>query len=197
MQAVVLGMGLICNFALGLVKLYVGLSSNSLAVYCDAVNSFGDAVLCAGVFAVLVFLKPHDERAKRRIESLLTFCLGLMIAAAGLYFLYCGTERILYPLPIAYLRKYAALLAGTIVVKLALAFAYSVIGKKRDSKPLKALLTDSFLDCAVTLFSLAGLLLSAKLPFAADGVFAVVIGAAVAVSAGKTVVKEAKYLIYS
>jgi len=68
--------------------------------------------------------------------------------------------------------------------------------KQKASKPLKVLLADCILDCAVSLSALAGLLLSAKLPFAADGVFAVVIGAAVAVSALKTVQEEAKFLIY-
>ncbi|MGN0570675.1 MAG: cation transporter [Candidatus Fimenecus sp.] len=196
MQAGVMAVGLLCNLLLGLVKLYIGISSNSLAVYCDAVNNFGDALLCAAVLSAVLLMKTHDEQIHRRAESLLTFCIGLVLAVAGIYFLYSGTERILYPLPIAYLRKYAVLLACTLPVKVFLAVLYHTVGKKKQSKPFKALFMDCLLDCAVTLFSLMGLLLSSKLPFAADGVFAVVIGAAVAVSAGKTVIREAKFLIY-
>lgn len=196
MQAGVMAVGLLFNLLLAFVKLYVGISSNSLAVYCDAVNNFGDALLCAAVLAAVLLLKTRSEQVRRRAESLLTFCIGLVLAVAGVYFLYSGTERILYPLPISYLRKYVVLLACTVPVKVLLAVLYHTVGKKQQSKPFKALFVDCLLDCAVTLFSLAGLLLSAKLPFAADGVFAVVIGTAVAVSAGKTVQREAKYLIY-
>lgn len=196
MHAGVLILGLCCNLLLGLLKLYVAVGSNSLAVYCDAVNNFGDTVLCLAVFLCLQCFKNREARFAARAESLLTFCVGLGIAVAGVYFLYNGADRILYPLPIAYLRKYALLLACTVPFKVILALAYNFASKKKASKPLKALFADCILDCAVTLSALAGLLLSAKLPFAADGVFAVVIGAAVAVSAVKTVQKEAKFLIY-
>lgn len=49
MLAGVMAVGLLFNLLLAFVKLYVGISSNSLAVYCDAVNNFGDALLCAAV----------------------------------------------------------------------------------------------------------------------------------------------------
>lgn len=197
MQALAMAVGLLCNLLLALVKLYVGISSNSLAVYCDAVNNFGDALLCTAVLIAVLFLCAQSGQIRRRAESLLTFCIGLVLFVAGAYFFYSGVDRILYPLPIAYLKKYAVLLARTVPVKVFLAVLYYFVGKKQQGKPFRALFTDCLLDCAVTLFSLAGLLLSSKLPFAADGVFAVVIGAAVAVTAVKTIVKEAKYLVFN
>ena len=42
--------GIVCNFLLFLVKLFVGISSNSLAVYCDSINNLGD------IFASLIAL---------------------------------------------------------------------------------------------------------------------------------------------
>lgn len=197
MQALAMAVGLLCNLLLALVKLYVGISSNSLAVYCDAVNNFGDALLCTAVLIAVLFLRAQSGQIRRRAESLLTFCIGLVLFVAGAYFFYSGVDRILYPLPIAYLKKYAVLLACTVPVKVFLAVLYYFVGKRQKGKPFRALFTDCLLDCAVTLFSLAGLLLSSKLPFAADGVLAVVIGAAVAATAVKTIVKEAKYLVFN
>lgn len=117
MQALAMAVGLLCNLLLALVKLYVGISSNSLAVYCDAVNNFGDALLCTAVLIAVLFLCAQSGQIRRRAESLLTFCIGLVLFVAGAYFFYSGVDRILYPLPIAYLKKYAVLLACTVPVK--------------------------------------------------------------------------------
>lgn len=73
MQALAMAVGLLCNLLLALVKLYVGISSNSLAVYCDAVNNFGDALLCTAVLIAVLFLRAQSGQIRRRAESLLTF----------------------------------------------------------------------------------------------------------------------------
>ena len=60
---------------------------------------------------------------------------------------------------------------------------------------VEAMVLDSFLDCATTIFALMGLFLITKINFAADGIFAIIIGAAVTVSAVKNIIEQSRYLI--
>lgn len=48
--------GIACNLSLFLIKLYVGISSNSLAIYCDSVNNLGILFLLSLHFSVLFLL---------------------------------------------------------------------------------------------------------------------------------------------
>jgi divalent metal cation (Fe/Co/Zn/Cd) transporter len=59
----------------------------------------------------------------------------------------------------------------------------------------KAMVLDSFLDCAVTLFALMGLFLITKLNFSIDGIFAIIVGIFVTVSAVKNIIEQTKFLI--
>ena len=72
---------------------------------------------------------------------------------------------------------------------------YMAFNDKKPSPVLKALITDSFLDCAITVFALMGLFLITKVRFAIDGIFAVIIGTLVTVSAFKNLIGQAKYLV--
>lgn len=113
----------------------------------------------------------------------------------GAYFAYNGLERLMYPLKIAYSTEYAVIIIATIFVKIAMGFMFMGFNKKASSPVLKALIMDSFLDCAITLFVLIGLFLIVKINLAVDGIFAVITGAIISISALKGLIEQAKYLI--
>lgn len=187
--------GAILNVLLFFVKLYVGISSNSLSVYCDAINNLGDTFACMIALLGFIIAKRTGEKKQLKIQSLCTFVISMIICVTGAYFVYNGLERLMYPLQISYSNQYAVIITVTVFVKILMGFMYIAFNKKKPSPVLKALITDSFLDCAVTIFALMGLFLITKVKFAADGIFAVIIGTMITVEAFKNLIEQAKFLV--
>lgn len=187
--------GLTVNFALFLIKLYVSISSGSLAIYCDGINNLGDTLSCIIALVGFALAIRLDEKKSSRAQSLASFVIGLILAFTGAYFAYNGIERLMHPVPISFLYKYAILISVTALAKLIMGIVYFKINRKHTSPVYKTLIMDSFLDCAVTLSTLISLTLSVKINFAIDSILSIVIGIAVAISAVKTLWAQCKYLI--
>lgn len=187
--------GAILNLGLFFTKLYVGLSTNSLSIYCDSINNLGDTLAC--VIAIMGFwlaLKMSDKKSKRT-QSLATFVISIFIAVTGAYFVYNGLQRMMYPLKISYSANYAYIITATVFVKILMAVMYMMFNKKSPSPVLKALVLDSILDAMITVFALMGLFLVTRVKFAVDGAFAIIIGTMVVVSSAKNIISQGKYLI--
>lgn len=187
--------GTAVNFLLFLTKLYIGIASGSLAIYCDGVNNLGDTFACAAAVLGFALSIKLSEKKSLKTQSLCTFVISLLIAATGVYFVYSGTERLFYPTPVSYTLSFALIITATIGVKILLALMFRFFDKKQPSPVLKALVLDSILDCFITLFALMGLVLVRKLNYAVDGLFAVISGSIITVSAIKNIISESKYLI--
>lgn len=187
--------GLIMNFGLFLLKVYVSISSNSLTIYCDAINNLGDTLSCIVGIVGFLLISKMSEIKSLRLQSLCTFVISIIISISGAYFVYNGMERVFYPLPVSYSVKYALLVALTIIIKIIMGIVYYLFNKKAESAVLKALVLDCVLDCFVTSFALMSLVLVGKINFAIDGIFAVVTGVIITASAIKTLIDQAKYLV--
>lgn len=187
--------GLSANFILFLIKLFVSISSGSLAIYCDGINNLGDTMSCIIALVGFILMSKLDERKNNRIQALAAFIIGLILAFTGAYFAYNGIQRLMYPVAISYIYKYAILIGITIFVKLAMAIIYTLINRKKASPVFKTLIIDSALDCAITLSTLLSLTLSVKINFAIDSIMSIVIGIIVTINAVKTVFSHGKYLI--
>ncbi len=187
--------GVICNFVLFLIKLYVGISSNSLAIYCDSVNNMGDALSCLLALLGFVFVLKSGERKSSRIQSLCSFVIGIVVAVTGAYCVYSGLERVVYPLPVSYSYKYALLIIATAAVKFAMGGVYTYINKKSPSPVIKVMALDSFLDFGITFAALLGFYLIREVNFAVDGFFGIAIGTVILISSVKTVVEQTKKLV--
>ncbi|MBR6391944.1 MAG: cation transporter [Eubacterium sp.] len=187
--------GAVLNFTLAVVKLYIGISSNLLTIYCDAVNNLADNFSCVLAIGGFILVKKLGERQSERAQSLCTFVISAIVAVTGIYFVYNGLERFLYPTPVVYSVKYAVLIAVTVGVKIFMAVMYKAFNKHENSDVLRALVTDSILDCFITVAALMSLFLVSKLNYAVDGVFAVVTGGIITVSAIRSLIKEAKFLV--
>ena len=187
--------GAVLNFTLAVIKLYIGISSNLLTIYCDAVNNLADNFSCVLAIGGFILVKKLGERQSERAQSLCTFVISAIVAVTGIYFVYNGLERFLYPTPVVYSIKYAVLIAITVGVKIFMAVMYKAFNKHENSDVLRALVTDSVLDCFITVAALMSLFLVSKLNYAVDGVFAVVTGGIITVSAIRSLIKEAKFLV--
>ena len=187
--------GVTGNLLLFFIKLYIGISSNCLSVYCDAINNLGDTAACGIALASFLLIRRMDERRGVRTQSLSTLFISIFIAVTGVYFIYNGLERTMYPLPVSYATRYAVLLAATVPLKALLGVVFASFNRKRESAILRALVLDSILDCFITLAALMSLLLIQRVNFAADGIFALITGGVITVSALRNIIGESRRLI--
>ncbi len=188
--------GMLTNFLLFCIKLYIGNASFSLTIYCDAINNLGDTFSCGlAMLGFLLALKYSDSLRSERAQSLVAFVISIIIAVTGLFFVYRGLDRLMYPSGVVYTKKYLWLIAASIFVKAALGTLMIRLNKKAASPIISALALDSFLDCFVTVFTLMGTVLITKVNFAFDAYFAFLCGGIIFAQAVRCIVKESKFLI--
>lgn len=174
------------------IKLYIGLSVGSIAIYTDAVNSLADCAVCiaAAVGFHLISSKPSKEYpfGTGRSEDLLNLLISSVIAATGFAFAYTSLERLMYPVPVWYSSLYAVIIAATAAVKLLLVFYFRAVLKKYGSETVKGIETDSLLDFFITLCTLISFTLSEKVSFSIDGAAGMIISLILIVQGIKMIV---------
>lgn len=171
--------GAAVNLLLFFVKLYIGLSSNSIAIYADSLNSLTD---CAVFLAVIIGFRLSSSKksgsypfGKGRAEELTELLISAVILVSGGVFAYISFERVLYPVPVWYSLHYAVIIAATAAVKLGLSFFFANASKKLGSDTLKGIAADSRLDFFITLCTLISFTLSSESGFSVDGVAGIII----------------------
>ncbi len=172
-RIIAVAVGAAVNLLLFFAKLYVGLSSNSIAIYADSLNSLIDFAVCLAAAAGFRFSSASSSEkypfGKGRAEDLTELLISAVILVSGGMFAYISFERILYPVPVWYSSLYAVIIALTAAVKLAMSFFFSASFKKLGSDTLKGLAADSRLDFFITACTLVSFLLSSEAGFSVDG----------------------------
>lgn len=171
--------GAAVNLLLFFVKLYIGLSTNSVAIYADSLNSMTDCAVCMAVI-IGIYLSSAKKTAdypfgKGRAEELTELLVSAVILISGGAFAYISFERIMYPVPVWYSTAYAVIIAATAAVKLALSFFFSKVSAKLGSDSIRAISTDSRLDFFITLCTLISFTLSSAASFSVDGIAGMII----------------------
>ncbi len=187
------------NLALFGVKLYIGLASNSVAVYTDAVNNLFDSlsggVTFAGLFALTRTPDPAAPSAVVKGEQLFSCVVSVILCFTGGYFLYTSAEGLMYPWPIWFTPLHVYMLVLTAGVKAALFFVLRAASKKTDSDVLRLMAADSLLDLGVTLTAAASLPLSASSVFRFDSLAGIGISIAIIIPAVKSLIAGARRLL--
>ena len=171
--------GAAVNLGLFLIKLYVAISCNSISIYLDSVNNAMDSLVC--IAAAVGFIIASKEKTEKypfgfgRTEGVVSFLISVIILVTGASFAYSSLERIMYPLPISYTAKYAAMLLFTVPVKLGLLLFYRCASKRQPSAVFGSLGLDSVLDFFITLCSFSALILSHYIGLTVDGLAGLVI----------------------
>ncbi|MDR3293109.1 MAG: cation diffusion facilitator family transporter [Clostridiales bacterium] len=181
--------GLSVNLVLSGVKLYIGLSSNSLSIFSDSINNFADAI-GFGIMILGFYMmrkKPTEEFpfGYGRAEYLVGFIFAASILFTGLYFIWSALDRLFLPRFLYFTWFGFGVTAACAVVKTALAFYFRSVNKKCPSGVLKGAETDSFLDAGITLMTLVGFLLGAYANLRLDAVVGIVIGIIITVEGVK------------
>lgn len=187
------------NFILFAVKLYIGLRTNSLCIYTDAMNNLADTgsagVGLLGLFFVTSRATTRFPYGLGRLEYLTEFLMALIMTAAGISFAYQSLERFFAPVPVWFSTKYAWIIAATCAVKLAMGFLFRACRRRGDSGVLRTMELDSFLDFGVTLAALVSFTLTNYINFAVDSVLGLAISIAIAVEGGRLIFSAAGRLI--
>ncbi|MBS6398114.1 MAG: cation transporter [Clostridiales bacterium] len=146
--------GIICNVILFLGKFIVGAVSGSMAIAADAFNNLSDAG--SSIVSLLGFWlgsREADEEhpfGHARYEYLAGVAVCVMIMAIGLSLAREGVGKILHPGVLEFGWIPAAVMAGSILVKLWLSAFSKKLGNLIDSDTLRATAADSRNDCIST-----------------------------------------------
>ena len=187
------------DLALFSVKLFVAVSSNSISIYVDSLNSLADMLVAViAVIGFRVALMPADDNhpfGYGKIEEVVNLLLSLVILLTGLAFVYTSLQRLLYPVPVWYMFKYALLIAATAAVKLAMVFGFGAAEKKFNSAILKNMKIDSILDFFISVCIVVSFTLTQKLGYSIDSVMGLVASIIIVISGVKSLISSLGLLI--
>ncbi len=187
------------NLILFAIKLYIGIRTNSLCIYTDAMNNLFDVLASAvGFIGVLFIFKKATAKHPfgfGRLEYLTGFIMAILMFFAGLSFAYSGLERFFAPTPVWYLKKYAVIIFATSIVKLLMGIFFGIKHKKEPSPILNTLKLDSLLDFAITLTTLVSFTLSNYIGFTLDSILALIISLIICYEGIKLIFSSASQLL--
>lgn len=187
------------NLVLFFVKLYIGLRTNSISIYSDAINNLFDSL--SGLMTLIslaLIMKNTDlstEGTVRKSEQMFSFLMALVVAFSGFYFAYSSLERLMYPTPVWYTDIYLIVLILTASVKIGMFFFYRFFSKKTSSPVIRVMAYDSVLDFFITAVTVLTLYISGNGNFAFDAVIGIIISVFIIISAVKLIVSNAKALV--
>lgn len=187
------------NVALASIKMYVGLSVNSLCIMLDATNSFLDII--TGIVTLIVFvmlLIPKSKNAPYgygRGEYLAGFVVAVTAVVVGGLFFIRSINRLAMPEPVYFGWQNCVLIAVCVPLKLVIGLVYYFANKKLKSKALKAIMLDSFLDTAITTTSLVSFAVSANVDYAVDAIFGIAMSIVIILVAIKMVIDNVKAIV--
>lgn len=165
--------GIAANLLLFAGKLLVGTLAGSVSITADAMNNLSDA--SSSIVTVLGFrlaqMPPDEDHpyGHARFEYLSGLAVAVMIMLIGFELGKTSVQKILQPTPVALSFLSAAVLLGSIAVKLWLSVFNGKLGKLIQSTTLEATAQDSRNDCISTAAVLAAAAAEMLLDWRIDG----------------------------
>jgi len=177
----------VVNAILAAIKGALGLMTGSLALVADATHTLSD--LAGSIVIIIGFrmsAKPGDTRhpfGHGRMEAVSALVLAVLLAVAAFEFARGSIARLVAPRPVAVSDAVIAVLVATIVVKEMLALFARDLGRRINSKALKADFLHHRMDSISTVFVLANLILQRFDVARADGAAGLAVSIIIAWSA--------------
>ena len=185
--------GILCNLLLFAGKILVGTLSGSVSITADAMNNLSDAT--SAIVTLIGFRlaeKPADEDhpyGHARYEYLSGLAVAALIIVIGFELGKTSVEKLLAPTPVEFSPWVAAVLVGSILVKLWLSLFNTRLGKLISSQTLLATAADSRNDCISTGAVLIAAILETACNWRVDGIFGLAVAAFILYS-GANLAKE-------
>ena len=146
--------GIVCNVLLSAGKLLAGTLSGAVSITADGLNNLSDAA--SSLVTLLGFrlaARPADEKhpyGHARMEYLSGLAVAVMILVIGVELVKSSVQKILHPEAVEFSVLTAAVLTGSILLKLWMALFDRKLGKKISSAALIAAAADSRSDVIAT-----------------------------------------------
>ena len=185
--------GIITNTLLFIIKLSVGLLSNSVSILADAFNNLSDAA--SSIITIVGFKranKPADAEhpfGHGRIEYITAMIVSFMVMLVGIQFVKTSFQKIINPTLVTFELLPFILLLISIGFKFWLSKFNKTIGNKINSSTLKATATDAMGDVFTSTTVVISFLLSKFTTFPIDGYIGIVVALAIVYS-GFSLIKE-------
>ena len=165
--------GIVCNVLLCGGKLAVGIATGSVSITADAMNNLSDAT--SSVVTMLGFRlaeRPADEDhpfGHARYEYLSGLAVSALILIIGVELAKSSLDKVLHPAAVEFGWATAAVLVGSILVKLWMSLFNTKLGKTIHSATLAATAADSRNDVITTSAVLLAAVIEHFTAFRADG----------------------------
>lgn len=165
--------GIVCNVLLCGGKLAVGIATGSVSITADAMNNLSDAT--SSVVTMLGFRlaeRPADEEhpfGHARYEYLSGLAVSALILIIGVELAKSSLDKVLHPAAVEFGWTTAAVLVGSILVKLWMSLFNTSLSKTIHSATLAATAADSRNDVITTSAVLLAALIEHFTAFRADG----------------------------
>lgn len=185
--------GIVTNLILFIIKLSVGLFSNSVSILADAFNNLSDAA--SSIITIIGFKmanKPADAEhpfGHGRIEYITAMIVSFMVMLVGLQFVKTSFQKIINPTLVTFELWPFILLLISIGFKFWLSKFNKAIGNKINSSTLKATATDAMGDVFTSTTVVISFLISKFTTLPIDGYIGIVVALAIVYS-GFSLIKE-------
>lgn len=185
--------GVICNFALFVLKLLSGIFLKSVSVIADAVNNLSDASSnVVTYFGFKLASRPADKEhpyGHGRYEYLSALLIAVIIVAIGAQLLSSSIKKLITPTPTQFSWIVIGVLIFSIALKLWMFFFYRSLAKGINSETLKAASKDSLNDVVATLAILVAAIISYYTSVDLDGYMGIAVALFIFYS-GFSIIKE-------
>ena len=185
--------GIVTNLMLFIIKLSVGLFSNSVSILADAFNNLSDAA--SSIITIIGFKmanKPADAEhpfGHGRIEYITAMIVSFMVMLVGIQFVKTSFQKIINPTPVTFELWPFILLLISIGFKFWLSKFNKSIGNKINSSTLKATATDAMGDVFTSTTVVISFLISKFTTLPIDGYIGIIVALAIVYS-GFSLIKE-------
>lgn len=171
--------GVIANILLGIMKVIVGLSVNSIAIMSDAVNNFSDSV--SSIVSIVTIKIASMGATKKhpfgfgRIEYISGAVISIIVIVTGFEFLTSSFTRIFNPVETNFNTVSVIVLVVAILAKIILGRYTKNIGEKEKAPTLIASGKDALDDAIITSVTLVGAIITLLIGVNIDGYIGVIV----------------------
>lgn len=185
--------GIVVNLVLFIMKIIVGLSSNSAAIIGDAINSLSDFLSSLiTVFGFKLSQLPPDREhpyGHARFELISGFVISIVMLYLGIDLLREAIMQLMNPTELLVSRTMFNVLAATVVIKFLLLIFYKKMYQELESEVIYANLKDSQNDIFITLSIIIGMWVQSAYNIRVDAYLAGIISLLI-ISSSYTMLKD-------
>ena len=171
--------GIVCNLLLFIIKLLVGIASNSQAMFADAFNSGGDILSSFITFiGNKIASKPRDNDhnlGHGKAEYIYSMLLSIIMILTSLEVFKSSILQIIYKNSYKYSPWLIIVCIITIITKLSLYIYTNKIAKSQKNLLLEANSKDHRNDAIITLLNLLSIIFASKNIYYFDGIVGIII----------------------